>query len=179
MRLAHVRAKDQAPAVLADYYRDHPEYVADSGTTIDKAVREYWAVQQRAAGEMAGAARRFDVALDAQRRLAGRLQFVSPAILLQKVLDGLSGNNHERFHGFSGQVQQYLDQVQACLTPNMFRSAPLTLAQFDALPRFRFQEEPLARQLDSVAAPALGLAAFALIAVGAGWLALSGKRGRR
>jgi ABC-2 type transport system permease protein len=179
MRLAYVRAKDKAPEVLADYYRDHPEYAPDSGTNIDKAVREYWAVQQRAAGDMARAARRFDAALEAQRRLAGRLQFVSPAILLQRVLDGLSGNNHERFQSFSDQVQHYFDQVQASLTPSMFRSAPLTLAQYDGLPQFRFKEEPLARQLDSVAAPALGLAAFALFAVGAGWLALSGPRGRQ
>jgi ABC-2 type transport system permease protein len=179
MRLAYVRAKDKAPEVLADYYRDHPEYAPDSGTDVDNAFREYWAIQQRADGDMAGAVRRFDAALAAQRRLAGRLQFVSPAILLQRVLDGLSGNNHERFQSFSDQVQHYFDQVQASLTPSMFRSAPLTLAQYDGLPQFRFEEEPLARQIASVGAPALGLAAFALFAVGAGWLALSGTRGRR
>jgi ABC-2 type transport system permease protein len=179
MRLNYVRAKDKAPEVLADYYREHPEYAPDSGTNVDKAVREYWAVQQRAAGDMARTARRFDAALDAQRRLAGRLQFASPAILLQRVLDWLSGNNNERFQSFSDQVQHYFDQIQACLTPNMFRSAPLTLAQYDSLPRFRFEEEPLARQLDNIGAPALGLAAFASFAAALAWLALLGAKGLR
>ena len=165
-REVYERVKQNAEHITADFYAAHPEYNRSSASSIDRATQDYWAVQQRAGDQMASILNRFDQQSMTRHALAGRLQFASPAIAMQHTLDQLSGNNGHRFRRFGAQVQTFFDQLQTHLVPPLFENRPLTLREYDGLPRFHFQEEPLGDQVGRVVVPAIVLGLLdALLAI--------------
>jgi ABC-2 type transport system permease protein len=104
-----------------------------------------------------------------QQRLVDKLRFVSPAILLNEGLSEVAGASVARHQDFSAQVAAYHDEIKAFFADKTARGAPLTAADYDAMPQFGYQPPDdaglLSRVLSSLLALLLACAALLLLAV--------------
>jgi ABC-2 type transport system permease protein len=84
---------------------------------------------------------RFAAALAAQQRLVDRYLFLSPAVLAQQAAVEIAGSGLHRHRRYVAAVREFIPQWLAFLVPKVFAGHRMTLADFDAVPRFSFAEE--------------------------------------
>ncbi len=106
-----------------------------------------------------------------QQALVDKLRFLSPAILLNEGLSDVSGSGVARHQYFSAQVDVFHARLKAFFEQRVRRGTPLTVADYDAMPRFVY-EEPPAKEL----ALRVGASLLALVSLIAALLALATAR---
>lgn len=167
IREASDEANASGAALLGQYYQDHPEFAADqSGQTTTDFNLVKLAVDEQIEASVRPVAERYDVQLASQQRLMDRLRFLSPAMLIQGVLNDISGSGVSRHRHFVEQVAAYHEAWRSHFFPLIARKA--TVATYTALPSFAYVEEPLRDVVQRTAASLLVLlgAAAALATVG-------------
>jgi len=102
-----------------------------------------------------------------------RYRYLSPAVVMQEVVNDLAGTGRARHDRFVTQTRSYFDRWRAFITPLMFRRVLLTSADYDRIPRFTYNEEPFSPVVRRTAPP---LAAMTLLPLALGWLGLRGLR---
>jgi len=144
LREASNAAQERGTLLLAKYYNDHPELMPAGGKadTENYAARAI-AVQEDVERSIEPALRDFDARLVSQQALADRYRFVSPAVVTQAALYDVAGTGVHRYTHFQRLVDAYHGEWRRFWYPRIFGNAPLTEADYDAIPRFEFREEPL------------------------------------
>ena len=100
-----------------------------------------------------------------ERARAGReatirwAQYLSPSIITQRLLLQSAGADVERQHRFQSQVQAALTELSAAVGPAVVSRNRLSLAEFDQLVPFEFEDE----SPKHIAAKAVAPAAFLLL----------------
>ncbi|PTS74838.1 ABC transporter permease subunit [Stenotrophomonas sp. HMWF023] len=77
---------------------------------------------------------------DARRLALDRVRLLLPSVVVQDALDRLAGSDADRALAFQQQVLAYWQARRQLHEGYLDRDAPQTLAEYDALPRFEFQE---------------------------------------
>lgn len=174
LRQATNQANEQGTALLQRYYLDHPELMGggDSASMNNYAARSI-VVQEAVERSMGPTLRGFDKQLAAQQRLADKYRYASPAIVTQASLLDVAGTSAHRYAHFQRLVDDYHAEWRAFFFPRIFARAQLTGSEYDALPVFRFQEEPVGSLLARVAPGLVVLAVFAAV------IGIAGLRGLR
>jgi ABC-2 type transport system permease protein len=140
-RDAQTAAEFERMKALDAYYYDHLDLVPDAedkandfltlalanNAAVEKAVRPLYD--------------RFETQREAQQRLVDRFQLLSPAIMMQRILAEASGTGDGRYAHFMRQVFTFHDTWKTFFTAKFLKREPLTLAAFDAIPRFAYVEE--------------------------------------
>ena len=162
--LSEIRiAKGETNRNLADvtqgFLMDHPEL-----TIGDESVPSYY----RAAFLSTQAAREttrpiveaYDAARAGREQTVRWAQYLSPSIIAQRLLHLSAGADLERQHRFQAQVQSRLDELAGTVGPAVVSQNRLSLAEFDRLEPFEFEDT----STHSIASSAIGPGLF-LIAV--------------
>lgn len=115
---------------------------------------------------------RIEEALARQQDLAGRLAFLSPAVVVREALNDLAGTGVIRHQRFRAQADRFRHEWRRFFGSRIFQGDVLTPADYEAIPRFSFQEEPRSAVYGRVLAWLAGLVCWVLAALGLVWLAL-------
>jgi ABC-2 type transport system permease protein len=158
MREATNAASGDVGRLVAHYYEEHPELAPPETTPDRNAVRSV-ALQEEAERRVQPIVDAFEARVGKQQELAHRLRYLSPAILLQDAMNELAGTTSRRYQRFMNQVESYHTVWRGFFHPRIFQRATLTAADYDRMPRFEYQPEPL----NAVAARAAGSIGLVLL----------------
>jgi ABC-2 type transport system permease protein len=143
MREASNAATTQGSALLGKFYQDHPDLTPrrDSLDLEDFMSRTY-SVQDAVDRELAPVVERYESQLASQQAAVERFRALSPAIVTQEALNDLAGTGLARYRRFRDQVAAFHREWQRFFLPRIFQRRLLARADYDAMPRFVYQDEP-------------------------------------
>lgn len=129
--------------LLARYLTDHPELApGGEAPNLDDFTTRYYAQKQETERRALAEVSAYDQQLARQQRVINRYRFLSPAIVMQETLNDIAGTSRTRHERFAAQVRNFMDEWRARYVPMVFRKVNLRPAEYDAVPRFQFSEEP-------------------------------------
>jgi ABC-2 type transport system permease protein len=144
--------------LLSEFYQDHPELIPEGrGPDVNDLGLAFVTIQQehkRRTGEVEA---RFERQLEKQQEFVNRFRFLSPAVVMQEALNEIAGTGVPRYQRFRQQVAQHDRRWTEFFLPRIYKSAKMTAADYDAVPRFRFVEEPLIALLRRAGVSLVGL----------------------
>jgi ABC-2 type transport system permease protein len=171
MRVASDEANAEGSTLLARYYEDHPELATGDA---QQAMNDFNMVRVAVGAEVERRVRpvldRYTEQLSAQQQIVGRARFLSPAVLMQDILNDIAGTGTARHREFMQQVESFHARWREHFVRLVFQRARVN--DFSDIPRFVFAEEPLATVAARVAVSMLGLLVPAVILIVAGLLYL-------
>ena len=159
-RKASGEAEKRGGELLNSFYRDHPE-LAPPGQQADFAA-QHLTVQSEVGRAVEPVRQQFAAQLARQQTAVGRWRFLSPAIATHEALTDLAGTGYWRHLAFREQVDGLREAVSAFFTPRIHKREPITMADFDQLPRFEFREEPADVWMGRVVSSLAGMFALAV-----------------
>ena len=152
MRKGEVKAIRETAALTAGFLADHPDM-----TVSDEGVPGYYRSNFLANLE---AAKRTTPVLDAfnesrarRTALVATLQYLSPAMIVDNTLNAIAGADVARHTAFQDQARAALADLTDRIGPAVVAKQRISLAEFDAIPAFAFQDRALPEKLRPHAAP--------------------------
>ena len=97
-----------------------------------------------------------------------RLKWLSPAVVAQEALNDIAGTSLARYQHFLAVVDRYHEEWRNFFIPMVSARATMTAADYDAIPRFEYQEESSGAILRRVSGGTVGLVIPILLAFGIG-----------
>ena len=158
-RKASGEAEKRGGELLNSFYRDHPE-LAPAGQQADFAA-QHLTVQTEVGRAVEPVRQKFDAQLARQQTAVGRWRFVSPAIAAHEALTDLAGTGYWRHRAFRDQVTAFKKSVADFYTPKIHKRETLTMADYERMPRFVYQEESSNAWMGRAGAGLAGMLAFA------------------
>ncbi|MGS0534657.1 DUF3526 domain-containing protein [Pseudoalteromonas sp. SaAl2] len=111
LRAASDDAQKASEKTLAQYFQDHPELAKNGSGASDYATKKIATINSvERAMEVQDA--RFLNAQQAQQQSAQKLQYLSPALIVQTLLVDLAGNGLTRHHAFMSEVEAHHHALQ-------------------------------------------------------------------
>ncbi len=162
-RNASAEAQKRGGELLDSFYKDHPE-LAPPGQRGDLYALRL--TEQTEIGKVIEPVQqKFDDQLAQQQAAVAQWRFVSPAIAAHEALTDLAGTGYWRHRAFREQVNAFKQTVSDFYSPKIHKQQPLTLQEFDRMPRFVFSEEPASDWMTRVGLGIVGiLSATAVLA---------------
>jgi len=99
---------------------------------------------------------------DRQMSFITSLSFVSPAVLMQRVMYEIAGAGLARHEHFLEQASRYQREFERFFWPRLFTGAALSSTEFKDIPRFKYQEESFGAVGRRTVGPLAALGAFGL-----------------
>lgn len=173
------QVQEQASAVLAQYYDDHPEMLpAGSVDEVDFQTRAF-AVNQEVNARLAPVRARYRESLEAQRDWIRTFRWLSPTLLAYEALVELAGTGDARVDRFERGVEAFHTEWVAFFEPLIFGDQRLEPTDLDRLPSWNAHEGEGDAAIRATVLPGmLGLGLFLFLALG-GALRLLREGGRR
>lgn len=142
MQLAtDVKARLAATARQQTLHRRSASTAVRSSTpVIPDDVREAYADLLATDLDLAPLIESHERAQDARRRVLDNVRLLMPAVAVQDALDRIAGSDADRALAFQDQVHAFWQARRLLHKAYLDRDAPQTLAEYEALPRFRFVE---------------------------------------
>jgi ABC-2 type transport system permease protein len=159
-RDAQTRAEANYMKELDKYYFDHLEYVPGGEDKVNDFLSVSIAKENAIQREVQPLYDRFRAQLSRQEQAVGWAQFLSPAIMLQRVLNEAAGTDTGRYTRFLDQVFAFHRTWSEFFSTRFLKRQPMTTADFDAIPRFQFVEEATAAPVSRAVPSLLGLVAL-------------------
>lgn len=152
MREGEVKAIRDTAELTAGFLADHPEM-----TVSDEAVpgfyRSNFLANQEAAKRTTPVLDAFHQSRTQRAQLISKLQYLSPAMIASNALTTIAGGNVARNMAFQDQARLALSDLSERIGPSVVTKQRLSVAEFDAIPTFAFQDQTLLQKVASFAAP--------------------------
>ncbi len=142
LRRAAAEAGERDREILAQFYQDHPELVADRSDAYQQHQATFaWYQRMLAVFEAVQAASAPLEAAHAEqvaRRMAfeRRLALVSPAVIVGEAFDQLAGTSRAHFARYQAAVDDFADQFRGFFVAKAFREEVMLSSDLARLPRF-------------------------------------------
>lgn len=149
------------------YREANPTPVRVPAPRLPDRVRDLYADRVALDREVAPMIAAHQEARDARRRLLDTVRFFLPSVAIQDALDRIAGSDADRALAFESQARAAQLELRLMYKGYLDRDALLTLAEYDALPGFRFRESGGAFQAGVLADLASLVVATLLILVAA------------
>ena len=160
------QVQEQAAAVLAQYYDDHPELLpAGSVDEVDFQTRAF-AVNEEVRGRLAPVRARYGESLEAQREWIRTFRWLSPTILAYETLIELAGTGDRRVARFEAEVEAFHAEWIAFFEPLIFGDRRLVPEDLDRLPSWEFRGDGRSDLRAAFMPGMLGLLLFTGVVVG-------------
>ncbi|MBK7709084.1 MAG: DUF3526 domain-containing protein [Acidobacteria bacterium] len=128
--------------LLAEHYQDHPEMMPKEGkANLNDFGLAFVLIQSEQKKKVDAVEDRFSAQLARQQELVTRLRFLSPSIVAQEAANDIAGTGLDRYQRFRKQVKEFDQTWSNFFAPRIYRQEQLTTADFEQIPRFRFDEE--------------------------------------
>lgn len=142
-RAAELRAERERDSILTAYYQTQTRFqpLPESEQRDEQAWVEYWVLKMASDQYIQQVNIAYQTQLDRQQAAARQFRWLSPAVLMQEALNRIAGTDTERLLRFRRQLEPYQAEWQALLAPKLLEGSPMTQADYERLPVFRFVEE--------------------------------------
>ncbi len=128
--------------LLAEHYQDHPELMPKDG---EKAFEDFGLafvyIQREQKQRVEEVEEKFAAQIAGQQNLVKTLQFLSPSIIVQEVVNDIAGTGLNRYAHFRSQVKEFDKAWADFFLPRIYRKESLTPEDFGRIPRFQYKEE--------------------------------------
>ena len=151
--------------LLARYLEDHPEMAGGVVDDVAGTAALSWAATEEVNRQVEEVAVRFDEQLAKQQALVSRYQLISPALLVQSVLNDAAGSGDARFAHFEAQVRTFAEEWRGFFVPAILAGQVMTAEAAMGRPEFVYSDEELSVVLGRSAMPLAMLLTLALLAV--------------
>ncbi|MEQ9444288.1 MAG: DUF3526 domain-containing protein [Rhodospirillaceae bacterium] len=162
MREATEVADQEAAESREAFFFDHPE-MAGGDANADQFFIQVMATDSAVERATQPLLEAFDLQAARRQGLVDLLQYVSPAIVAQNALNGVSGTGTERFSDFVTQVLDFHENWRGFFTSRVVKGSRMTSQEFDQIPIFDYSDWGVDKVARSTLGPALGLAVFVLV----------------
>jgi len=153
--------QEEASAVLARYYDDHPELLpAGSVDEVDFQTQAF-AVEEEVRQRLAPLRERYALQLRGQQEVTRAFRWISPSILVHEGLLTLAGTGDDRMGHFDDQVASFHAEWLAFFSPLIYAGARLDPEDLGRVPAWEFREESARALRDRLLPNLLGLLVFA------------------
>lgn len=166
LREATNEARLAGTRLLARFLEEHPE-LARPADQEDFAVLQV-ARDAEIARRLEPVRRRHREQLERQQGQVAAFSAASPTLLVQGALDEMAGAGLSRQRRFEAGVEGFHREWQAFFRERILAGRALSAADYDAMPVFRFEEEPFSAAARRALLPALAVAVagLALLVIG-------------
>ncbi|HSN70878.1 MAG TPA: DUF3526 domain-containing protein, partial [Steroidobacteraceae bacterium] len=163
LRSAEIAANAESRELLRGYLLDHPEIEARDEGRVAPFLKTYYLVQRSVEQATEPVRAEFDRQFARQQSLLGALAYLSPAMLMQRILDDLAGSSLARQRRFEREVLALRGEFQDAVEPALMSGRRLSAAEFAALPRYEFTEERAGEIAARLAAPGGALLVYLIV----------------
>ncbi|TVP55138.1 MAG: DUF3526 domain-containing protein [Gemmatimonadales bacterium] len=159
------QVQEEASAVLARYYDDHPELLPEGSVDeVDFQTRAF-AVNQEVQTRLRPVRENHREALRAQQDWIRTLRWLSPTLVTHEALIELAGTGDARFGAFEAAVDRFHREWVGFFEPLIYTDSRLTPEDLDRLPVWTF-EESSSGAAHAAAPGILGLLLFSALVLG-------------
>lgn len=162
MREGEVKAIRETAELTAGFLADHPELI-ESDEAVPGFYRSNFLGNREVVERTTPVLEEFNQSRQQRANLIGKLQFLSPPMIANNALATIAGGDVARSMAYQEQARAALDELFEHIGPAVVAKQRISLAEFDTIPKFEFQDQPLSQKAMSVAAPLGFLAIFALL----------------
>lgn len=143
VRKAQAAADKEQDKILDDFLRDHPEIAvsreADESTAYGWWQR-YFASKEIVEKQMTPLLKKFDQKLVQQQKLARKLRFLSPSVMIQDVLSELAKTSTDHYRAYRQSVQGFTKKWKGFFIPMVYAEKEFTKEMVNKWPQFTFDE---------------------------------------
>lgn len=137
-----VAARAAEQSATTAYENDHPDLASEGFESRLASMRKSREIGRTIDRATAPLADRFAEQLAAQQGVVRTLTFISPPLVAGDALAAVAGTGSGASLAFRRATSAYLTRFKAALAGSIDVGTPLTLPQYDALPRFEFTAPP-------------------------------------
>lgn len=162
MRQGEVTAVRETAELTAGFLADHPEM-----TVSDEGVPGYFSsnflANQQAADRTTPVLDAFNDSRRQRAALVGGLQYLSPAMIADRAMTAIAGGDVDRSLAFQDQARVALAGLTETIGPAVVARQRISLADYDAIPAFAFEERTLDTTIRAAAPPLIFLLLASLV----------------
>lgn len=136
--------RNESNDILNQFLEDHPELVSNS--TIDDKIKNSitrYSVEATVNDKMQIFEKQFEKQLKKQEAFIDNYRFISPAIIMQKMVEHISGNGKERYIEFENQFHHFREEYKLFFTKRIFSNPTFKSNEYDLIPKKNYQEKKL------------------------------------
>lgn len=141
LRVVNAMAEEKADELLENFLRDHPELAGFEGGS--RGWKEYFATQDLIKSEIKPVLDKYEGKLQQQQKWVSQLRVISPALLLQRSFNELSGTSTSHYEDYRQQVAAFSLTWRDYFLPKIFKGEAFTKAMMTAMPEFEYQSAQL------------------------------------
>lgn len=164
MREGEIVGVNETAELTAGFLADHPDM-----TVSGEDVPDFFSRNFLANVEIRKRTRPVLEALEESHRnrseLVSHLQYLSPTLMADRALSAIAGGEIDRSLAFQRQARDALDELHENIGPTIVARKRISVAEFDALPAFTFQERSLQTTLADWLGPLAYLLILAVVAI--------------
>lgn len=139
MRVIKVETAKRQDEILDNFLRDHPEYAINDPNQSRRFYHRYVASQNMVKQELEPVVSEFENQLGKQQSWIEGLKWVSPAIIMQQALNGISNSSTKDYEHYRLQVMNFAETWRQHLIPFLYNNQPFTTNDYKDLPSFSFK----------------------------------------
>lgn len=156
-RSAQAKAELTYTSALDQFAYDHPGLVSSGKELMDNFVAVREAKNDAVVAAVRPLYEQFQSQLKEQEAVVTRFQFLSPAIMMQRVLNEAAGSSTERYSAFKLQTSTFQKQFKGYFMRRILAKQSMTDADYDQIPKFEYAAESLGTVMSRLAASVIGL----------------------
>lgn len=175
MRESKAEATKKQDEILDNFLRDHPEYAINDSTQSRNFYHKYMASQKVVKEELEPIVNNYEEQLRRQQSWSKKLQWISPAIVVQQTLNQLAGTSTEDYGNYRKQVIEFAGEWRDYFTTFLYNNTPFSQQDYNSLPKFEYKNT--SNGTVAIAVLALFVIASVLLVIGFAVQGKSQKKG--
>lgn len=164
MRETKAEAAKMQDEILDNFLRDHPEYAINDSAQSRNFYHRYMASQKVVKDKLEPIIDNYEEQLRRQQLWSKKLQWISPAVVVQQSLNRLAGNSAEDYGNYRRQVIQFSEKWRNYFTNLLYNNIMFSKQDYTALPKFEYKIA--SNNTIEISVLALSLIASILLGVG-------------
>ena len=175
MRETKAEANKIQDEILDNFLRDHPEYAINDSTQSRNFYHRYMASQKVVKEKLEPIVDSYEEQLHQQHIWSKKLQWISPAIVVQQSLNQLAGSSTENYGNYRRQVIEFAGEWRNYFTNLLYNNIPFSKRDYTSLPKFKYKTDSNGT---IIVIPALGISLISAGLLGIGFI-VKGKSEKR
>ncbi|GGX34009.1 DUF3526 domain-containing protein [Aquimarina muelleri] len=141
MREHKSEAEKKQDQILDNFLRDHPEYAVNNDANSKSFWHSYMASQKIVKEELQPLLSEFDNNLAKRQKWVNKLQWLSPAILVQQDLNTRAGTSKADYENYRQQILNFSNEWRDYFMPLLYNNQVFTSEHFSKLPIFQYKSD--------------------------------------
>lgn len=134
--------RNKSNDALNQFLEDHPDLVPNTGVdnSLKNSITRY-SVDVAVNDVLKPLEKVFDEQLSKQEEMIESYRFLSPVIMMQKMMDYTSGSSKERYTEFTKQLESFREEYRAFFAKRIFSASKFKSEEYDIIPKKEYEEK--------------------------------------